>query len=320
MRPTFSFTQKVKEEIVTKPFSEERLRSLLAAFIRINGRTEIEDGEKKLILKTENAKIAKFVYLTIQKIYGLNVRFAYEKMMKFKKRIAYRIIFEEEVDYLLGDLEVSFSEGKIAKNIVYNDDMIGGYLAGGFLAAGSVNSPTSSNYHLEIALREERYARWFMKLIAKYRGGAFEPKTIKRREQTIIYLKKSDQIVDFLILMGATDHSLEFENIRIDREFINIGNRLINLDKANYTKTTSAAQNQLKDIAIVQKRLGIEYLNNEKLKLLCQIRLKHRDASLKELAILMSEQLDTEVSKSNVNHLFRELKVLAKRYKGEKDD
>jgi DNA-binding transcriptional regulator WhiA len=36
-----------------------------------------------------------------------------------------------------------------------------------------------------------------------------------------MYLKKSDQIADFLILMGATASSLEFENIRIDREFAN---------------------------------------------------------------------------------------------------
>lgn len=317
MRPTFSFTKKVKEEIVVKPYTEERLRSLIAAFIRINGETKKEKGQKQLILKTENAKIAKFIFLTVQKIYGLQVRFEYEKMMKFKKRTIYRIVFEEEVEYLLSDLEVSFSENKIAKNIVYNDDMIGGYLAGGFLASGAVNSPTSSNYHLEIALKQQKYARWFFKLISKYKSGAFSPKTIKRRDQTIIYLKKSDQIADFLILMGATECALEFENIRIDREFINIGNRLINLDKANYTKTTLAAAKQLANIAIIDEKLGIDFLTNQKLKRLCQLRLLHQDATLDELAALMSQELDNFVSKSNVNHLFRELNVLANRYKGE---
>ncbi|MFA5686516.1 MAG: DNA-binding protein WhiA [Bacilli bacterium] len=319
MRPSFSFTRKVKEEIVIKPYTEERLRSLIAAFIRINGVTKKEKGQKQLILKTENAKIAKFIFLTVQKIYGLQVRFAYEKMMKFKKRTIYKIIFEQEVDYLLSDLEVSFSENKIAKNIVYNDDMIGGYLAGGFLASGSVNSPTSSNYHLEIALKQLKYARWFLKLIAKYKGGAFSPKTIKRRDKTIIYLKKSDQIADFLILMGATECALEFENIRIDREFINIGNRLINLDKANYAKTTEAALKQLANISVIQEKLGLQFLANEKLKLLCQLRLMHRDATLDELARHMSERLEKVVSKSNVNHLFRELNVLATRYKGEEE-
>lgn len=317
MRPTFSFTEKVKEEIVTKPYTEERLRSLIAAFVRINGVTKKEKGQKHLILKTENAKIAKFIFLTVQKIYGLQVRFAYEKMMKFKKRTIYKIIFEEEVDYLLSDLEVSFSENKIAKNIVYNDDMIGGYLAGGFLASGSVNSPASSNYHLEIALNQQKYANWFLKLIAKYKGGTFTPKTIKRREKSIIYLKKSDQIADFLILLGATECALEFENTRIDREFINIGNRLINLDKANYTKTTEAAQKQLANIKVIEEKLGVNFLANQKLKLLCQLRLLYHDATLDELANMMSEKLEKVVSKSNINHLFRELNDLASRYSGE---
>ncbi|MFA5481001.1 MAG: DNA-binding protein WhiA, partial [Bacilli bacterium] len=143
MRPTVSFTRKVKEEIVTKPFSEERLRSLIAAFIKINGRMEIKNRKVAILLQTENAKIAKFVYVIIQKIYGINVRFSYEKTMKFKKRTTYNIIIDQEAEYIMGDLEISFLEGKIAKNIVFNDDMIGGYLAGAFLASGSVNSPSS---------------------------------------------------------------------------------------------------------------------------------------------------------------------------------
>ena len=58
---------------------------------------------------------------------------------------------------IMDDLEISFLEGKISKNIVKNDDTISGYLAGAFLAAGSVNSPVTSNYHLEIALNSENY-------------------------------------------------------------------------------------------------------------------------------------------------------------------
>jgi hypothetical protein len=320
VRPTISFTRKVKEEIVTKPFSEERLRSLVAAFIKVNGRMEIKNRHVAILLQTENAKIAKFIYLIIQQIYGINVRFSYEKTMKFKKRTTYNIIIDQEAEYIMGDLEISFLEGKIAKSIVFNDDMIGGYLAGAFLASGSVNSPRSSNYHFEIALNDENYAKWFLKLIEKYKGGSFNPKIIKRRDNFVIYLKKSDQIADFLILMGATDASLEFENIRIDREFANIGNRLQNLDTANYAKTMKSSKKQIADLLVIDKILGVNNLANEKQRLLANIRLEHEDATMDELASLMSERLDKVVTKSNINHLFRALSSLAKRYRGEKNE
>lgn len=320
MRPTISFTRKVKEEIVTKPFTEERLRALISAFIKVNGRIEIKNRHVAILLQTENAKIAKFIYQIIQKIYGINIRFSYEKTMKFKKRITYNVIIDQEAEYILGDLEISFLEGKIAKNIVYNDDMIGGYLAGAFLAAGSVNSPRSSNYHFEIALNDENYAKWFLKLIAKYKGGSFNPKTIRRREQIVMYLKKSDQIADFLILMGATASSLEFENIRIDREFANIGNRLQNLDAANYTKTLTSAARQIQDLQTIDQILGVKNLANDKQRILAELRLQNEDATLEELADLMSQKLGKDVTKSNVNHLFRALHVLARRYRGDEDE
>ncbi len=317
VRPTISFTRKVKEEIVTKPFSEERLRALVAAFIKVNGRMEIKNRHIAILLQTENAKIAKFIYLIIQKIYGINIRFSYGKTMKFKRWTTYNIIIDQEAEYILSDLEISFLEGKIAKNIVFNDDMIGGYLAGAFLASGSVNSPRSSNYHFEISLNDENYAKWFLKLIEKYKSGSFNPKIITRRDQIVIYLKKSDQIADFLILMGATDSSLDFENIRIDREFANIGNRLQNLDTANYTKTMKSSSRQISELQVIDRILGVQNLANEKQRILAPLRLSNEDATMEELATLMSEKLNVKVTKSNVNHLFRSLSVLAKRYRGE---
>ena len=38
-----------------------------------------------------------------------------------------------------------------------------------------------------------------------------------------------------------------------------------------------------------------------------RLRLDHQDATLEELAKLLSEELNTTISKSNVNHLFRNL-------------
>lgn len=314
MQAKVSFTQKVKEELCTIPFSDEHLRAFLAAFIKVNGHLSISDGKSMIVCKTENAKIARFIYHSIDRIYGLTPRFSYSKEMNFKKRVTYSVIIDEG-DYIIGDLEISFLEGKISKNIVCNDDMISGYVSGAFLASGSVNSPKNSNYHLEISLNDESYAKWFSKLLYKYKGTEFTPKIVLRRSNYVVYLKKAQQVADFLSMIGCVDKTLEFENIRIDREFSSIGNRLQNLDSANYEKTTSASKKQVKDIMIIDKVLGIKNVQNKKQQLLMKLRLEHDDFTLFELAQEMSKELGEEISKSNINHLFRAIHTMAERYK-----
>lgn len=313
MQAKVPFAQKVKEEICSLPFSDEHLRAILASFIKISGSLLMHNKSSQIVLKTENAKIAKFIYYAIEKVYGIPTRFAYSKTMNFKQRLFYSVIVDE-ADYLIEDLEISFLDGKISKSIVCNDDMISGYITGAFLASGSVNSPKKSNYHLEISLNDENYAKWFSKLLTKYKATEFTPKIVVRRQKYVVYLKRSQQIVDFLSMMGSTRSTLEFENIRIDRDFSSIGNRLQNLDSANYNKTAQAANKQIEEIKFIDKILGINHVNNKKLEVLMRARLEHDDYSLQELAEILSEELGTPVSRSNVNHLFRSIHALAEKY------
>lgn len=315
MQAKVSFTQKVKEELVSLPFSDEHLRAILSSFIKINGSLSFGGGKSKIVVKTENAKIAKFIYHVIDKIYGIVPKFAYSKTMNFKRKLTYSVIVDEG-DYIIDDLEINFLEGKISKHMVFNDDMIAGYITGAFLASGSVNTPKNSNYHLEVALNNENYAKWFSKLLLKYKNAEFSPKVIKRRNSYVVYLKRSQQVVDFLSMMGATNATLEFENIRIDREFSSIGNRLQNLDTANYSKTSSAAARQIEDIKILDKAIGINNIINKKEQLLMKIRLEHEDYSLNEIANELSKAMGHSVSKSNVNHMFRAIHNKAEEYKG----
>ena len=315
MQAKVSFTQKVKEELCSIPFSDEHLRAFLAAFIKVNGHLTFSNGKSSIVCKTENAKIAKFLYHSIDRIYGITPRFSYSKEMNFKKRVTYSVIIDEG-DYIIGDLEISFLDGKIAKNIVCNDDMISGYVSGAFLAAGSVNSPKNSNYHLEISLNDESYAHWFSKLLLKYKGTEFTPKVVQRRNNFVVYLKKAQQVADFLSMIGCVDKTLEFENIRIDREFSSIGNRLQNLDSANYEKTTLAAEKQIKDIKIIDEVLGIKNVQNKKQQTLMKLRIENPDLTLYELSKEMTDILGEDISKSNINHLFRAIHNQAERYKG----
>ena len=308
MRSKSSFTSQVKEELVSNTYpSNDRLRALLSAYIRINGSLVFRHKRTLLQLNMENAKVGKFIYQNINDIYSTKAELIVKERKNLNKTKSYMIEIDDNSETIMDDLEISFLEGKISKNIVKNDDTISGYLAGAFLAAGSVNSPVTSNYHLEIALNSENYAKWLAKLFAKYKNSNIEPKITTRRDQYVLYFKKSDQISNFLIMIGAVSSCLEFEDVRADRDLNNSYNRLTNMDTANMKRTIETGKRQAEEIRIIDQYLGIDNLGNIKERELCHLRLENEAASLQELADLMSERFKKTITKSNINHLFRSI-------------
>lgn len=309
-----SFTKHVKEELCTNTYeSKDRLRALLAAYIRINGSLLFRDKKSYLTLSTENAKIARFIYETINSIYQADAHLNFLSKSNLAKNTIYTIEVQEASEAIIEDLDISFLEGKISKNIVRNDDTISGYLAGAFLASGSVNSPSTSNYHLEISLNSENYAKWLSKLFSKYHNSDIEPKIIKRRESFVIYFKKSDQISNFLIMIGAVMSCMEFENVRVNRDMVNSANRLTNMDTANMKRSYETGLRQVEEIKFIDERLGIKNISKVKVRILCELRLENESASLLDLSELMSERLNKPITKSNINHLFRQIHELYER-------
>ena len=90
-------------------------------------------------------------------------------------------------------------------------------------------------------------------------------RSVERRSGYIAYLKGSEQIADFLALIGATSSMLKFEDIRIVRDMRNSVNRIVNCENANLNKTVTAASKQVENIELIQATVGIgEYLKNYK--------------------------------------------------------
>ena len=191
--------------------------------------------------------------------------------------------------------------------MIATPEQLASFFAGAFLAGGSVNSPQSTSYHLEISCKEEGFARFLLKQLLRYPPHPFHVKLLLRRKKYVVYLKRSDEISDFLILLGAKENCLKFEDVRVSRDFASIGNRLANLDSANYQKSQKAGERQIEEIHYFLAKVGWNGIDNPKLKALMRLRLDHQDATLEELARLLSEELNTTISKSNVNHLFRNL-------------
>lgn len=323
-----SFTRFVKEDIIRNKAQDEvqytraRKRAMLGAFVRLNGSVEEDENGKYLLIRTENPKIARFFYNILIELYDLEPSFSYETLVQFKRRRYYTIEVKEKVSYIVEDLASEPFGSAIDRKLVYSDDTAAGYAAGAFLAKGSVNSPISSNYHLEISTKDEVLASKLCRLIEKFRHANFTPRVSKRREQYIVYLKRSDQIGEFLIFIGATAASLEFEKIRIDRDMTNAARRMALCDAANYNKTLTSAQKQIDDINLIKSKTGLNQFENPKIKPLCELRLANEDMSMSELAAALSEQLNLNppVTKSNIAHLFRQIRKVANNYRKDKTD
>ena len=304
-----SFALHVKEELCHNSYeSLEVKKALLSAYIRINGVVVIRNKHSILTLSNENAKTIKFIYSLILDIYPSNVSISFQK--KGNTKTTYTIVVSNNVEDILDELKVNYLEGKISKDIVYSDETISGYLAGAFLACGSINSPETSNYHLELAVNSENYAKWLSHLFFRYKNNKIEPRIIKRRNKYVLYFKKGDQIADFLVMIGAMSSAMDFENYRIDRDYMNNANRLTNLDTANMSKTVEAGKRQAHEIKYLIKHIGLENIGNKKTQLVASIRVDYISKPLEEIATLVSKELNEEVTKSNINHIFRRIHEL----------
>lgn len=308
-----SFSQIIKEELCLLELTKNEEVILLSAFFKVNGTLVFSKNEEKIVLCTENAKIAKYIYSLIKKHFeNINISFGFRKSMKFNKNTQYLININEDTKKIITYLNINFLDSKIPYNFTDKDNKISAYLKGLFLASGMCNNPNSSNYHLEMTTKNENYANSIVKMILKIKAASFNFRIIKRRKNYVIYLKRSDQISSFLAFIDATNSCLEFENVRLDRDFTNVNNRIMICDSYNYKKSLNKSNELIASIKTIEDTIGLSRLNNEKLIYLCILRKENPELSYNELAELLSKKLGYKVSKSNIQHMFLKINNIAK--------
>ena len=180
------------------------------------------------------------------------------------------------------------------------------FLRYAFIIFGTVNDPEKS-YHLELSTEDEELAILICTLMNDYNMGA---KVMMRNGFYVTYIKGSDAISDFLILTGANNAVMIFENVRIVKEMRNNINRSINCESANIQKKIDAAFHQIECINFIKSEIGLNNLTDD-LKELAELRLKHHDMGLTELG----ENLERKIGKSGVSHRMRKIINIAEQLK-----
>ena len=180
------------------------------------------------------------------------------------------------------------------------------FLRGIFFAGGSVTDPLK-RYHLELTTSHAQASR---ELDVLLRECGYPPKSVSRNGSFVTYFKQSDQIEDFLTLIGAPVAAMNVMSAKMEKDLRNSVNRRLNCDSANLDKAVLAAQEQMEAIRALQTAGLLDQLP-DKLQMTAALRLENPELTLSELA----EEFDPPVSKSCLNHRLRKLLELAKAVK-----
>lgn len=305
-----SFTQSVKEEITSLEYSNEEYLPLLSGFIKTNGVLSISSKKLILSLQTENAKVAKLIYKAIVSVFNVSPHFSYARKMKLDKGVVYHLSLDEKVDEILRVLQIANGFESLTPREILEDKGARFFICGVFLASGSVNSPASNNYHLQMIVSSEEDAKFLIRVLNRFKHEKnMDFKYISRRNKYVVYLKKADQITVFLALINASFAMLEFENSRIEKDYINSENRYQICYNANFQKTIQKANEQIEDIKIIDKKKGLIHLSEKEQKL-ALARLNNPEAPLSTLVELLKEK-NIEISKSGASRIFNKFHDLA---------
>ncbi len=304
-----SFTTIVKNEICSIDSSNTEKMAELSGFIRSNNLV----NHNYIELTTENAKVAKRVYLLFKTLYGVEMLLEQRKMANFSKKKIYTVVAKNKIDEILLDLSVFDNNGLFIENpkeyIIDSIEDKKAYLRGSFLSRGSINDPKTSQYHLEFSFDNKHEAVFVQRLLNEFDMNS---KIITRDVKYMVYIKEAEKISDFLKIINAFQAVLYYENIRIIKEQKNNTNRLNNCEQANMDKIIETCNKDLKDIELIEEKMGLDLLD-DKLKEACLYRKKYPESSLTELSKIISLETNTVITKSGMNHRFRKIREIANR-------
>ena len=297
-----SFTTRIKDEITKIETNKLESIAEVCAYLEVNATFK----NNEIIMFIENASVARRMFSLIKRIYGINIKLTIRTQKKFVKKTMYILELKEKVDIITSDVKDMFNNIKD-----YSDEEKMSYIKGAFLSSGSINDPSTSKYHLELLITDEKVANLINELLREFN---FNSKIISRTKGYMIYIKSAEEISDFIKMLNAIDALFYFEDIRIYRDHKNMVNRLNNCEQANVEKMMKTCNEQIENINyLIQNDMLM--LLDDKTKTIADYRIKYPETTMSELADIITVETDFTMSKSSINHGFRKIKDLVNKSK-----
>lgn len=301
-----SFSSQVKAELLRiHPdkhccmLSEISALTQACASLRLSG-----GGRVKVVYEVESAPLAKRIFLLLKKRLEITPVLSFTRYKRLGgQRACVLTVAEADSRRLLTALRMlrESATGSIFRGVpravTSRRCCRAAFVRGAFLGVGAVNSP-EGGYHLEFSTTDAQ-AETLINILEK---SGVHAAAVTRRGSRVVYMKKGDDVVSCLALMGAHQALMEMENVRIRKEGRNQANRARNCDEANLKKQLTAGARQAQAITAYSLAHSLGGLPKE-LQEIGRTRMLHPEASLEELG----QMLPVPLGKSGVNHRLRRL-------------
>lgn len=291
-----TFSSIVKSEILENCFKS--YKQVIGEIIGVILSTKYEIKSNEIIFRIDNHLVFNYLQNMLNMIgrfgYNLNMYNLSSNIYKFTDYYTYKLL-----NYL-DSKDFKNRINLIIKNKIIDEVY---FIRGLFVMCGSITNPNNS-YHLEFCVYNNDLS-YFLDLLLNYFG--IRSKIISRKDRFIIYVKEAESISQFLKVIGTHRSVLEFEDIRVVKEYINNKNRIKNCIQANEDKSIIASVRQVRSIMYIDKYIGLDGLP-DKLREIARVRLEYKEASLSELG----KYLDPPIGKSGVLHRLKKIEELSK--------
>ena len=314
-----SFAREVKKELLSIDNLPCFYHAQVAGIMHSLAEVGITLGGMNVTIKSPINSIIRYILPYMKHNYQIEGELSYRTENGLKQQKYYYLKYLKissdivEIFHLL-----PLDSYMITDELFDNECCKSAFVRGCFIAKGSINDPKKSNYHLEIIFKKIETASLVLNILKQNDVYA---SIINRKNQYLLYIKKSEEISKFLAYVGATEGVFEFENSRILRDYYNNVNRTINCDIANGNRSMQYCQKQKEAIDFLEKHGLVQKLSS-RLQDAINLRKEYPDSSLSELSELSSNVLGKEMSKSGISHCMREIMKVYEYYleRGSKND
>ena len=251
---------------------------------------------QKIAMQSENLAVTKLYATMVKKNYDANVVITTGN----SKNITYRAEVTDEIDRLkiMASVDFGMIDGKISDEFFNRACCEAAFVRGAFLSCGQMSDPQKS-YRVDFPVKSEALARELRDILARHEVAA---NISTRGNGFVVYIKRSEMIINLLALMGASTRSFELIETTMIKEVNNKTNRVLNCDGANINKTIEASIKQRTAIEYFIKRDMLLSLPPE-LVAAANLRMQYPESSLKDLC----KNSPDPITVSGLNHRLKKL-------------
>ncbi|MEX0952987.1 MAG: DNA-binding protein WhiA [Nitriliruptoraceae bacterium] len=298
------FTDAVRQELGRLSVDRATVAVELAAVVRLIGVVTRTSGAEDIGIEitTSSGGVARHVHQLLETGFSVRPELLVRSPSGVRATSSYRLRVPSAGRLAVG-LGIVDAQGGLRLPVAAEADAAPhAWIRGVVLSAASFSAPGRPP-HLEITASSRRVADIVQDVLGRHAQIAAHVTPDRRSQERFrIVCKSGEGIGRLLVVVGASQAFLEWDEHRLRRELRNDANRLANADAANVRRSIETATTQVAEIEDVIARIGWQALD-EDLREVGLVRLANPSASLAELGVLC----DPPLTKSTVRRRLQRL-------------